>query len=70
MVRMGTKGRLLWGSWWWGRRVRSLGARWARKGGRERREGQIRMVVISASLFVCVFVSLLWRIFRSLGGGF
>ena len=41
-----------------------------RKGGRERREGQIRMVVISASLFVCVFVSLLWRVLRSLGGGF
>ncbi len=60
MVRMGTKGRwwfrprvlLLWGSWWWGRRVRSFGVRWARKGGRERREGQIRIVVISASLVV------------------
>lgn len=60
---MGTKGRwwvrprvllllLLWGSWWWGRRVRSLGVRWERKGRRERREGQIRMVVISASLLV------------------
>ena len=35
--------------------------RWVRKGGRERREGQIRIVVISASLFVLP-VSLLWRI--------
>ena len=63
MVRMGTKGRwcvrprvwvllLLWGSWWKGRREWSLGVRWVRKGGRERREGQIRMVVISASLFL------------------
>ena len=35
--------------------------RWVRKEGRERREGQIRIVVISASLFV-LLVSLLWRI--------